>query len=695
MKQNLGYCRVSKDNKKDGTQDGKSVELQLEDIAQYAAKNGILVDEYLVDIGGARHQARTKKRARFKELMRRVAKGEVGLVLIDDQERLGFRDPWEFGSYVHTMRTNGCKLVQVSDGAVLTDVDLPTLVTSTIGAYHSMAELTKKSYRSLEAMRDFAKESVLLGGPPPFGLDSVLVDEDGDERWRVVYETKCRRYRVWPGRPDDRERWDGPCNFPRDRLQGDRLTVRPTRLARRIEVVKEMYRMALTGLPTYMIARHFNDKRDAAVHHNEGMWTGAGVYKLLTNPIYRGVLSFNRTSRARYVELKDGEINMNIPDEFKMGADAALHRVRKPDEWINSSILFEPIVPEETWRRVYDILTLNKKSRGPRSEKYWLSGLVYCGKCGKKLFGCLSYRGAHKSLPCYSCPTYTTYGGGDTGCTPMRFPQSRILEAVDEYLRITSTNLKAVLDAGEAAFIAEIYRQAARDRSGLEDVRVRMEQYLVNALQQVHVPERTADGRWRFHVPNQDAGMVDLVLPSNGAKIDRGLMECVYSWASASERHKNREALAALEAKYDALAEQWIGFKDLPTARAKVHSKMKAMEAEMERLKATSVDLAAEVKGATAWLSKHLIRLYRVRKEIATSEESRRSLALREVFDRIVLHTKPYQHGPQVQHRVHAIEFVPTGGVSATVLVDKTAGPQLPVAADGVNSPLMARPPRP
>jgi site-specific DNA recombinase len=106
-------------------------------------------------------------------------------------------------------------------------------------------------------------------------------------------------------------------------------------------------------------------------------WSAASVYKILNNPLYTGTHYYNRS--------------MNAPEGPRTGG---LRRptkdprrcLRPPSEWI--AVPWVPIIEEEVFALGQRQLQLNRE-RSPRKTKlqYVLSGLLYCGYCGRRLGG--------------------------------------------------------------------------------------------------------------------------------------------------------------------------------------------------------------------------------------------------------------------------------------------------------------------
>ncbi|MEE7490423.1 recombinase family protein [Methylobacterium oryzae] len=132
------------------------------------------------------------------------------------------------------------------------------------------------------------------------------------------------------------------------------------------ETIKLIYQMRLDGLDPMQIAHSLNSRPVV-----DRTWTNTGIADLLANPLYYGVLAFNRKTLQKN---KDGGYSV---------------RMRPREEWILTPVPHLRIVEQDVWeaaqairdaaRRPGDI----KRSPGrPRGGKYLLSGKVKCPDCG-------------------------------------------------------------------------------------------------------------------------------------------------------------------------------------------------------------------------------------------------------------------------------------------------------------------------
>src|SRR4051812_23879488 len=72
---------------------------QREQLTRYAEDNGLNCVETSIDEGSSRHNS--ESRSAFQRMKRHVEAGKLNWILIASQDRLGFKNAFEYGSIVH------------------------------------------------------------------------------------------------------------------------------------------------------------------------------------------------------------------------------------------------------------------------------------------------------------------------------------------------------------------------------------------------------------------------------------------------------------------------------------------------------------------------------------------------------------------------------------------------------------------
>jgi site-specific DNA recombinase len=142
-------------------------------------------------------------------------------------------------------------------------------------------------------------------------------------------------------------------------------------------------------------------------------WIVSAVYRLITNPLYKGV---HVAMRYKYQ---------------KVGQNKRTRELRPQSEWIEVPV--PAIVDAATWEAAQRQLKENK-SQAKRNLKHeqLLSGLVYCGKCGRKMT--IAYAGKTSEpksyYVCVSQRSNTYTYSGQERCDARRIPTETLDKAV-------------------------------------------------------------------------------------------------------------------------------------------------------------------------------------------------------------------------------------------------------------------------
>ena len=194
------------------------------------------------------------------------------------------------------------------------------------------------------------------------------------------------------GRPSSKARLRGlkvttteplgePCEGLRIHEKGDTLFLAPTIRQDRIETIQRIF-MLMDTLST-------NPTQISATLNSEGVspvigsvWTDAKIRPMLKNPVYIGRPAANKKSHPRFYEIEPDHQVQRVKTSGKVTT-----RRRSREHWVMpAESVFPPIVDPECFERV-NVLIAPKGKRAPRSENLYLTGLLYCGRCGKLMHG--------------------------------------------------------------------------------------------------------------------------------------------------------------------------------------------------------------------------------------------------------------------------------------------------------------------
>ncbi|HMM21663.1 MAG TPA: recombinase family protein [Selenomonadales bacterium] len=157
-------------------------------------------------------------------------------------------------------------------------------------------------------------------------------------------------------------------------------------------------------------------------------WIVSAVYRMLTNPLYKGT---HVAMRYRYQ---------------KTGLNKRMKVLRPQSEWIEVPV--PPIVDEALWAAAQEQLKANK-SQSTRNLKHeqLLNGLVFCARCGRKMT--IAYSGkAADPKSYYICMSQRSntylYSDPNERCTARRIPAEILDRAVYEHLSRLSENPRLI-----------------------------------------------------------------------------------------------------------------------------------------------------------------------------------------------------------------------------------------------------------
>jgi DNA invertase Pin-like site-specific DNA recombinase len=231
------------------------------------------------------------------------------------------------------------------------------------------------SARILRGKKDVAAAGFFTGGTVPYGFDRVLLDEKGNEVARFPRGEKVRlRKQGWR---------EVLAPIPEDDPDPGRQLERQTALwlfetFARLEVsyrwlAEQLNRRGVPGPGSNY--RRKNPKGDPT------QWNVRAVARILANPVYRGMSRLGADGKGQYHRLVRGEVTP---------VDPGARKTTNADGLIFTPLERGGYVDPELW----DVVRGKVKERArlklrPRHNGYTLpGGLLYCGHCGRRMYGC-------------------------------------------------------------------------------------------------------------------------------------------------------------------------------------------------------------------------------------------------------------------------------------------------------------------
>ncbi len=542
------YIRVSTDS--------QDTERQYASARHFLGKNELSVRQefWFEDFGYARDET---DRPAFQRMLRAVEDGQVQWILVDQQDRFGTKTKKQFLHFLYVLEEAQCRLITV-EGKDLTADDLGSLFQAMLESDRATQEPRTKSWRVLGGLVKLAKRGIHVGGLPPFGFDIAVYASENDnaEQWRVIYEGKHKRLKVFPdGRT---ERFDGEGNFPPLQI-GQVRRLAPTKDQRKLEVVLLMFRMYATQVVSF--------NRLAGVLNSYGYRAGGGrlfnathVQAMLCQTAYIGYPAWNRRHVGKFHVWRDGETKKT---DFK----GKRYQANERSDWVVAERqLYNPLVEVEVWEAVQSKLGSRKpKQRAARCSDFLLSGLLICGRCGRPMAGSKRKRRDGKYQHEYFCSTYHQHvsGGRKYECACLRHTvkQVEILNLLRTYCGDLKDQLEAIEVArrtGNLAFLEPYWRRQADTWESCIDVTAQMERAILN-----------------------QGGEITLN-PGEGSVVRQ--IQRTYERLLTTDESQLRERLRALQSEYDELTDRILALPaELKRARRKAEQRLLTLEGELDQ----------------------------------------------------------------------------------------------------------------
>lgn len=292
------------------------------------------------------------KRPGFQKMKKMIENGEIAAVYVYSLDRLS-RSISDFSTFYKLLKDHNISFVTVNvsfdTGTVSGETMLNMLTVFSEFERNIIAE------RIRDNMHELAKSGRWLGGTAPTGY--VSCETEGsyalDGRVRKAFKLK--------------------------KAEDELSTIR-------IIFDKYIEFASQNKLITYLMNEGYKTKNDI-------YFSRQAIKSILTNPVYAAAdenmydyfscLGANICSRKDEFNGKYGIMAYNKT----LQTDGKSNKKKSYSEWIVAVGKHEPIISSDQWLKVQKILRYRGKSckSYPRTETALLSGLLYCGKCGKHM----------------------------------------------------------------------------------------------------------------------------------------------------------------------------------------------------------------------------------------------------------------------------------------------------------------------
>lgn len=314
------YLRMSDDRQSTSIADQRSA------VTTYAKKQGFrIIREYRDE--GISGDA-TEHRLEFRRMLQEAAGLKCEAVLCWNSDRFGRFDPLEAGYWIKPLRDAGIYLQTVTEGRI---------------------DWTDFAGRVLYSIQQEGKHAYLkdLSRNVSRGMLSAAL------QGKVVWSSAPLGYRVEGGK-----------------YVVDEETA---------PILRRIFRDYLTGHSTTDIARALN--AESVKPPRARTWSPGAILQMLKREQYTGVFLWNMNRRAKYHEIRNGEV---MPVDRKIN-----HHKKAETDIVRIEDAHEPLISRKDWERVQKLIAANTKNTSPRgfSGPFALRGLLKCGSCGAAMHG--------------------------------------------------------------------------------------------------------------------------------------------------------------------------------------------------------------------------------------------------------------------------------------------------------------------
>lgn len=274
-------------------------------------------------------------RPEVQKLLDEVGQGIYAGVLVVDVDRLARGNSIDQGIISQTFQFSGTKIITPSKTYDPTNEYDEEYFE--FGLFMSRREYKTITRRLVRGRHSSASEGKYVGSIAPYGYQKVKLDAD----------------------------------------KGFTLAPDPAEA----DVVRLVFEMYLNHAGTKSIANHLNNLKIPTRHGD--LWTYCTIGNMICNPVYAGKikLGWSRQHKA----IKNGMVVKKVK------------RLKNPEEYQLFDGLHPPLVDEETFQRAQE-LRLSRQPTAPVKDAFELqnsfAGLIFCGKCGKRIGRTTTTRGA-------------------------------------------------------------------------------------------------------------------------------------------------------------------------------------------------------------------------------------------------------------------------------------------------------------
>ena len=438
----VAYLRRSTDRQEQSLGD------QRREITRWAGEHGYdVVREYVDDaISGTS----ADKRPGFQQMIGDAQRGEFRAVIVWNSDRFSRGDVTETEHYRYLLRKAGVTLLSVTEDYLHRD-GIDGDVLRTVKQFQNRQYSISLSQNTLRGQITAVLAESDPGRAAPYGYDREIVAPDGSVLFRI---------RFCPGRVREVYNKDGKLQA---RYAKGQALSKPGRECKarlvlsdpkRVQVVKDIFRMCLDGMGFASIAAALNAKGIPPPCHD--VWNFTTIKSLLENPAYRGDLVWNRRSEAKFYRVQNGRAEQRK----RQVHENKVIKTPKAD-WVVVQGAVPAIISTEHWEKAQALVQGRARARGGAghcNRRWLLTGVLVCGDCGHKFWGDPRHKGRIDGRAAVLTKYYICAGRRSHGTGICATPSTLRAEQLESWVL---GKLQAIVLADEPAVDAAIDRFVA------------------------------------------------------------------------------------------------------------------------------------------------------------------------------------------------------------------------------------------
>jgi len=340
--------------------------------------------------------AKDTNRPALSKLLQDIRSGKVNSVVVTRLDRItrSIVDLWELIREFHEHNVEFVSLAERID----TEGPAGRFLANILG---SLAQFEREiiAKRVTESMHYRALQGKWNGGPVPYGYTT---------QGRLQSDLKVQGKSNQDAASIASEIAEEPKKLYPDESEAD--------------IVKKVFNIYVETRSIRETTRRLN--AEGLKTRNDANWSTTTVSRILKNPLYVGKIQYGK----RKTNLDNGKIEKADKDNLKVAEG-----------------VHEGIISQSLFETVQEILTNTSQKPRNQSRTYLLSGLLICGKCGRKMHGHAYNKPNGANYSWYKCPKKRAYEDKDK-CEGLTIPAKRLEDFVAETLKNLSQNTTFLAD---------------------------------------------------------------------------------------------------------------------------------------------------------------------------------------------------------------------------------------------------------